>query len=73
MAMVFTSEHVEVPTDMDQEQIRIDLYQEFELSEDQAPIRAVSIELSEDQAVELATLLLMGATKLRAERLAEKS
>lgn len=74
MAVKYTSENVEVPVNMDAETVSVDLYQPFNLPngdiEVEANFHMVSLELNEDQAVELATLLLMGATKLRAERLA---
>lgn len=74
MAMIFTSENVEVPADTDREIVSIDFYQDVlipsEDGDESVNMRIAALEMSEDQAVELATLLLMGATKLRAERLA---
>lgn len=75
MAMEFFPESVEVPANLDKETVSIDLYQDMILPTDDGVGELVnthvaSLVMTEDQAVELATLLLMGATKLRAERLA---
>lgn len=74
MAMIFTPENVEVPANTDREMVSIDLYQDVvipsEDGDESVNMRVAALEMTEDQAVELATLLLMGATKLRAERLA---
>lgn len=70
--MIFTSESVEVSTNVDQSVTCIDLYEDIALPDDGGEIhaRVARLQLSEDQAVEIATLLLAGVTKLRAERLA---
>ena len=74
MAMIFTPENVEVPANTDREMVSIDLYQDVvipsEDGDESVNMRVAALEMTEDQAVELATMLLMGATKLRAERLA---
>ena len=74
MAMIFTPENVEVPANTDRETVSIDLYQDVvipsEDGDESVNMCIASLVMTEDQAVELATLLLMGTTKLRAERLA---
>lgn len=74
MTVKYTSENVEVPVNLDAETVSVDLYQPFNLPngdiEVEANFHMVRLEMSEDGAVELATMLLAGVTKLRAERLA---
>lgn len=74
MAMKFNSENVEVPVNLDAGTISIDLYEDRFIPGDGGVdelhlTHLVSLEMSEDQAVELATLLLLGATKMRGQRL----
>jgi hypothetical protein len=75
MAMTFTPESVEVPANLDTETVCIDLYEDTLIPgeggvDELVNTHMVSLQMSEDQAVELATLLMLGASKLRAERLA---
>lgn len=75
MAMEFYPESVEVPANVDAGTVSVNLYQDIVLPTEDGVGELVnthvsSLVMTEDQAVELATLLLMGATKLRAERLA---
>lgn len=75
MAMEFMSDSVEVPANLDTERVYIDLYDDMLIPGENGVSELVNthmvrLQMTEDQAVELATLLLMGATKLRAERLA---
>ena len=65
VAMTFASNAVEVPVDVAQGSVYLDLHEDLQ----DTLIHMVRLELNEDQAVELATLLLMQATKLRGERL----
>jgi len=68
MAMTFTSESLEVPTDVKAGLTYLDVYESV-WGADSDLTHQVRIKLTEDQTVELATLLLLSATKLRAERL----
>ena len=76
MAVQYTSENVEVPADVENGTVAIDLYQPFTLPNGEQEIPAnfhmVRLNLTEDQAVEVATLLLMGVTKLRGARLSQE-
>ena len=71
MAMTFTSESLEVPTDVDAGMTYVDVYESVWGGESE-PTHQVRLKLTEDQTVELATLLLLSATKLRAERLPQE-
>lgn len=64
-AMTFGSEAVEVPADVDAGRVYLDLHDEI----NNTPVHMVRLDMSEDQAVELATLLMLSVTKLRAARL----
>ena len=64
-AMTFGSEAVEVPADVDARRVYLDLHDEI----NNTPVHMVRLDMSEDQAVELATLLMLSVTKLRAARL----
>lgn len=64
-AMTFGSNAIEVPADVAEARIYVDLHDEV----NNTPVHMVRLDLSEDQAVELATLLMLGATKLRGDRL----
>lgn len=64
-AITFASNAIEVPADVALERIYVDMHDEV----NNTPVHMVRLDLSEDQAVELATLLLLGATKLRGARL----
>lgn len=65
MAMTFGSESIEFVTDLAAETVSIAMVED--LGMDQATL--VMLTLTEDQAVEVATHILMQVTKLRAERL----
>lgn len=65
MAMHFGSAHVSIPTDLDAETVSIHLHAE----EAAEGVVLASLDLTEDQAVEIATMILWGATKLRGARL----
>ncbi|QIG57773.1 hypothetical protein SEA_PAULODIABOLI_393 [Microbacterium phage PauloDiaboli] len=64
-AMTFASNAIEVPVDVALESVYVDLHEDLQDN----LVHMVRVALNEDQAVELATLLLLGATKLRGERL----
>lgn len=64
-AMTFASDAIEVPVDVAQGSVYVDLHADIQDN----LVHMVRLDLNEDQAVELATLLLLGATKLRGERL----
>lgn len=64
-AMTFASNAIEVPADVDAGSVYLDLHDEV----NDTPIHMVRLDMTEDQAVELATLLMLGVTKLRAARL----
>lgn len=74
MAMEFNSGNIEVPVDLDAETVCVDLYEDAIIpgsdGDELVNTHMVRLKLNEDQAVELATLLLEQTTKLRGERLA---
>lgn len=68
VAMTFGSDAIEVPADVAEARVYVDVHDEI----NHTPVHMLRLDLNEDQAVELATLLMLAATKLRAERLARQ-